>query len=206
MGGMAAQIPVRDDPEANAVAMARVREDKAREVRAGHDGTWVAHPGLIAVAREEFDAGMPGPNQIGNARDDVAVTADDLVTVPKGAITERGLRHNIDVGLRYLDAWLGGSGCVPIYNLMEDAATAEISRSQVWQWVCHRTQFEDGRTVTPKLVRTLMADVVSHLTEERMILDEDDQHVSRAAALLEEMMLGETLDEWLTTVAYEYLD
>ena len=156
MGGMAAQIPIRHDPDANEAAFEKVRQDKLREVRAGHDGTWVAHPGLIGVAREVFDEGMPAPNQIDNKREDVSVTAADLLAVPEGEITEDGLRVNIDVGIQYLESWLRGVGCVPIYNLMEDAATAEISRTQVWQWIRHGARLSDGRTVTAELVRELI--------------------------------------------------
>ena len=137
MGGMAAQIPIKNDPAANEKAIDKVRQDKLREVNAGHDGTWVAHPGLVPIAKEIFDADMKEANQIGRRREDVRVTAKDLLAVPEGEITEEGLRWNIDVGLQYLESWLRGSGCVPIYNLMEDAATAEICRAQVWQWVRH---------------------------------------------------------------------
>src|SRR5213080_3560106 len=147
MGGMAAQIPIKHDPVANEAALEKVRQDKLREVRAGHDGTWVAHPGLVPVAAQVFDASMPGPNQLHVARDDVRVTASDLLAVPEGEITEAGLRTNVDVGIQYLESWLRGSGCVPIYNLMEDAATAEISRSQVWQWMRHGARLADGRQV-----------------------------------------------------------
>ncbi|MBI4522123.1 MAG: malate synthase A, partial [Gemmatimonadetes bacterium] len=153
MGGMAAQIPIKNDDAANAAALEKVRQDKLREVQAGHDGTWVAHPGLVALAREVFDALMPGPHQIQHVPQGGTITAADLLTVPTGPITERGVRHNVDVGIQYLEAWLGGTGCVPIYNLMEDAATAEISRSQVWQWVKQGAQLEDGRTVTADFVR-----------------------------------------------------
>src|SRR3989442_9985650 len=135
MGGMAAQIPIKDDPRANDAALDKVRADKLREVREGHDGTWVAHPGLVDVARRVFDEGMPGPNQLGRLREDVTVTADMLLEPARGQRTESGLRHTIRVGIRYLEAWLGGQGAVPIYNLMEDAATAEISRAQIWQWL-----------------------------------------------------------------------
>ncbi len=144
MGGMAAQIPIRDDPQANAAAMARVRADKLREVRAGHDGTWIAHPGLAAIARQPFDELMPGPNQLGVLRADVNVTARDLLTVPDGAITEEGLRGCIRVGVQYLESWLRGNGCVPLYHLMEDAATAEICRAQLWQWLRHGARTSDG--------------------------------------------------------------
>jgi malate synthase len=133
MGGMAAQIPIKGDDAANEAALAKVRQDKLREVKAGHDGTWVAHPGLVPIAKAIFDEHMAAPNQIGRRRDEVRVTAADLLAAPEGTVTRNGLRHNVDVGVRYLEAWLRGSGCVPIYNLMEDAATAEISRTQVWQ-------------------------------------------------------------------------
>ena len=133
MGGMAAQIPIKNDPAANEAALEMVRQDKLREVKAGHDGTWVAHPGLVPIAKAIFDEYMPTPNQIFVKRDDVHITAKDLVEVPPGEISDAGLRLNINVGLQYLESWLRGNGCVPIYNLMEDAATAEISRAQVWQ-------------------------------------------------------------------------
>jgi malate synthase A len=139
MGGMAAQIPIKDDPAANEAALEKVRADKLREVKAGHDGTWVAHPGLVPIAKDIFDAHMPGPNQLGVKRDDVKISRDDLLRVPEGTQTDAGLRHNVRVGVQYLEAWLRGNGCVPLYNLMEDAATAEISRAQVWQWLHNKT-------------------------------------------------------------------
>ena len=135
MGGMAAQIPVKGDPKANEAAFAKVRADKEREATNGHDGTWVAHPDLVPVAKEVFDRLMPGPNQLKVKRDDVHVTQRDLLEVHKGTRTEAGLRENLRVGVQYIEAWLRGRGAVPIYNLMEDAATAEISRAQVWQWL-----------------------------------------------------------------------
>src|SRR5258706_12696070 len=138
MGGMAAQIPIKDDSAANEAALEKVRADKLREVKAGHDGTWVAHPGLVPIAKEIFDAHMPGHNQLDVKREDVTVTRDDLLSIPEGARTDSGLRHNIRVGIQYIEAWLRGNGCVPLYNLMEDAATAEISRAQVWQWLHHK--------------------------------------------------------------------
>src|SRR5207248_1255782 len=137
IGGMAAQIPIKNDPKANEEALARVRADKKREATDGHDGTWVAHPGLVAIAMEEFDAVMKGPNQIDRKREDVHVTAADLLKIPDGTITEAGLRTNISVSLQYLESWLRGSGCVPINNLMEDAANVEISRAQIWEWIRH---------------------------------------------------------------------
>ncbi len=192
MGGMAAQIPIKHDPAANEAALEKVRQDKLREVRAGHDGTWVAHPGLVPVAGQVFDAAMPGPNQLDVARDDVRVTAADLLTVPDGEITEAGLRTNVDVGIQYLESWLRGAGCVPIYNLMEDAATAEISRSQVWQWVRHGARLADGRVVTEGLVRQVMA--AAFPSE------------SLAVRLFNQLMTGSDFPEFLTLVAYEHLD
>src|SRR3989449_3106401 len=156
IGGMAAQIPIKNDPQANEEALARVRADKRREATDGHDGTWVAHPGLVAIAMEEFDAVMKGPNQIDRKRADVHVTAADLLKIPEGTITEAGLRNNISVSLQYLDSWLQGSGCVPIFNLMEDAATTEIARSQIWQWIHHpQGILVDGRKITVELYRQL---------------------------------------------------
>jgi malate synthase len=156
MGGMAAQIPIKSDPAANAAALARVFADKEREAGDGHDGTWVAHPGLVPIARAEFDAVMPGPNQIARKRQDVQVTAADLLQVPTGPKTEAGLRQNVGVGIGYVESWLRGIGCVPLFNLMEDAATAEISRAQVWQWVRHRQKLDDGRAITQDLVRQIV--------------------------------------------------
>ena len=152
IGGMAAQIPNRRDAAANEAALEKVRADKVREADDGHDGTWVAHPGLVALARDAFDARMPLANQISRRRDDVQVTAKDLLTVPQGEITEAGLAQNIDVGVQYMAAWLAGNGCVPLYNLMEDAATAEISRAQLWQWL-HQPNgvLSDGRKITAEL-------------------------------------------------------
>ena len=149
MGGMAAQIPVKGDKQANEAAFAKVRADKEREAGNGHDGTWVAHPDLVPVAMEVFDRLMPEPNQLSKKRDDVHVTQADLLEVHKGKRTEEGLRENIRVGVQYIEAWLRGRGAVPIYNLMEDAATAEISRAQVWQWLHLKAKLDDGREVTP---------------------------------------------------------
>ena len=197
MGGMAAQIPIKSDPEANEKALEKVRQDKLREVRAGHDGTWVAHPGLVPVAKEIFDLYMPQPNQIEKTRDDVRVSAKDLLAVPEGPITAEGLRWNIDVGLQYLESWLRGSGCVPIYNLMEDAATAEISRAQVWQWVHHGATLDDGRPVTKELVRSVITEQKTKLKGARM---------AEAARLYDEMMTSPTFAEFLTLVAYDYIE
>ena len=197
MGGMAAQIPIKNDPAANEKALDKVRQDKLREVQAGHDGTWVAHPGLVPVAKEIFDAHMKQANQIGCRREDVHVTAKDLLAVPKGEITEEGLRWNIDVGLQYLESWLRGSGCVPIYNLMEDAATAEICRAQVWQWVRHRATLSNGRPVTQEMVREAIAEQKNKLKGSRM---------AEAAEIYEHMMTSPDFAEFLTLVAYDYID
>ncbi|MBL8674228.1 MAG: malate synthase A, partial [Rhodospirillales bacterium] len=156
MGGMAAQIPIKNDPAANDAAMERVRADKKREAGDGHDGTWVAHPGLVEIAKAEFDAVMKEPNQIARKRQDVHVTPADLIQMPEGGTSEAGLRQNVAVGIGYVEAWLRGIGCVPLFNLMEDAATAEISRAQVWQWVRHGQKLDDGRAITTELVRAIV--------------------------------------------------
>jgi malate synthase len=163
IGGMSAFIPVKDDAEANRTALERVRADKLREVKDGHDGTWVAHPGLVPVALEVFDAHMPHPNQFHVRRDDLHVTAADLLREPEGTRTEAGLRHNVRVAIVYLESWLRGQGCVPIDNLMEDAATAEIARMQIWQWLHHRSRLEDGRVVGPELVQRVVDDEACRL-------------------------------------------
>src|SRR5207302_3031714 len=165
MGGMAAQIPIKDDARANEAALDKVRADKLREVREGHDGTWVAHPGLVPVARRVFDAHMSGPHQIGRRREDVRVTARDLLATPAGEITADGLYTNLSIALQYLAGWLGGMGCVPINNLMEDAATAEISRAQVWQWLHHGARLQDGRPITATKVQQIIRELVQALPE-----------------------------------------
>ncbi len=203
MGGMAAQIPIKNDPAANEAALEKVRQDKLREVKAGHDGTWVAHPGLVPVAKAVFDEHMPTPNQIG-VIPEVEITAADLLQVPEGPITEAGLRVNIDVGLQYLEAWLRGSGCVPIYNLMEDAATCEISRAQVWQWIRHGARLDDGRPVTRELVTELIGDewgkIKANLGDRY-----GESKFDLAVALYREMMTKDAFDEFLTLVAYEHV-
>jgi malate synthase len=197
MGGMAAQIPIKNDPEENARALDKVTQDKLREVRAGHDGTWVAHPGLVPVALEVFNKYMPGPNQLSVMREDVHVTAADLLKVPDGEITEQGLRWNVDVGLQYLASWLGALGCVPIYNLMEDAATAEICRAQLWQWVKHGARLNDGRTVTAAMVDAAIQDQVSKLRDERFV---------KAGEIFSRLTHSPEFPEFLTLAAYEYID
>ncbi|MBI4164676.1 MAG: malate synthase A [Acidobacteria bacterium] len=203
MGGMAAQIPIKHNPTANETALEKVRQDKLREVRAGHDGTWVAHPGLVPLAREVFDAHMKEPNQIWRKLDDIQISASDLITVPEGEITEDGLRWNIDVGLQYLAAWLGGNGCVPIYNLMEDAATSEICRAQVWQWVKHKAKLNDGRTVTAELVRHVAKE---ELQKAQRQAQPDSVTFETAYQILESMMTSVDFPEFLTLPAYAYID
>jgi malate synthase len=203
MGGMAAQIPIRNNPKANEEAMERVRQDKLREVRAGHDGTWVAHPGLVPIAKQIFDEHMPQTNQIAQPASSTSpITEANLLELPKGAITEGGLRRNIDVGLQYLESWLRGNGCVPIYDLMEDAATAEISRSQIWQWLRYNAKMDDGRAITPEMFDTILRDVVTRLKSAETT--PKDNKYDRAAELFTAMSKGD-FQEFLTSVAYEDL-
>jgi malate synthase len=205
MGGMAAQIPIKDDPEANEAALGRVRQDKLREVKAGHDGTWVAHPGLVGVAKAVFDEYMPGANQIDVKRNDVNVSAAALLKVTKGDITDKGLRLNIDVGIQYLESWLRGSGCVPIYNLMEDAATAEISRTQVWQWRRYAATLADGRTVTTEMVREAIASTLDSIRNKMGAARFESSRFPQAAQLFEQMIVSDHLSEFLTLEAYRFL-
>jgi len=193
MGGMAAQIPIRNDEKANNTALAKVKRDKIREVKAGHDGTWVAHPGLVSLARDAFDKHMKTPNQI-HKKKEVNVSSEDLLRPPKGEFTMAGFVKNIDVSLRYLDAWLTGNGCVPINNLMEDAATAEISRVQLWQWISHETKLTDGTPVTEELFKDKLQEVDSELDVK-----------SEAVDLLHNFCLQGELDNFLTIKAYELL-
>jgi malate synthase len=207
IGGMAAQIPIKNDPEANEQALEKVRADKVRESGDGHDGTWVAHPGLVGIAKQAFDERMPHANQIDKKREDVQVTAKDLLTVPEGAITEQGLRHNIDVGIQYMEAWLGGNGCVPIYNLMEDAATSEISRSQIWQWIHDGDAgLDDGRAITAQLCRELFDEEMKKI--EKMVGRDRFAagHFNQARELIEDIVTRDDFVEFLTLVGYEHLE
>jgi malate synthase len=203
MGGMAAQIPIKNDAAANEAAMDRVRADKKREAGDGHDGTWVAHPGLVAIAKAEFDAVMKGANQIARKRQDVHISAADLIVVPEGTKTEAGLRQNVAVGIGYVEAWLRGIGCVPLFNLMEDAATAEISRAQVWQWVRHGQTLQDGRPVTKELVREIVRQendkVKAAMGEEAYA----NGRYEDAAQLMIDLVEQPTFEEFLTLPAYE---
>jgi malate synthase len=201
MGGMSAFIPIKSDPVANETALAQVRADKEREATDGHDGTWVAHPGLVPVALEVFDRVMPQPNQIDKQLPEYHVTADDLLRVPEGTITEAGVRQNVAVGLGYVEAWLRGIGCVPLFNLMEDAATAEISRAQLWQWIHHHAVMEDGLPVTVQMVESEIAD---ELMRAKLKVDAERYTAYvRAAELMRELIRAPKFMEFLTVPAYE---
>jgi malate synthase len=203
MGGMAAFIPIKNDPVANEKAIAQVRADKEREAGDGHDGTWVAHPGLVPVAMEVFDRLMPGPNQIDNKLTDYHATAADLLKVPDGTITEAGLRQNIAVGLGYVEAWLRGTGCVPLFNLMEDAATAEISRAQLWQWIHQNAQLTDGQTIDVGLCERIIEEELGKAKQRsdpaRMATFE------KSAQLMRELIRAPRFVEFLTVPAYQQI-
>jgi len=210
MGGMSPFIPIKSDPEANEKAMAQVRADKEREANDGHDGTWVAHPGLVPIAMEVFDKYMSNPNQKDKLRADVNITAADLTKVPDmptdGKITETGLRNNINVAIQYMEAWLGGNGCVPINNLMEDAATAEISRAQIWQWIRYpKGVLEDGRKVTIEMVKQLIGEEQANIRSKVGEQHHESGHYALAAELLEKISTEDSFEEFLTLVAYEHL-
>ncbi|HVS31654.1 MAG TPA: malate synthase A, partial [Thermoanaerobaculia bacterium] len=197
MGGMAAQIPIKNDEAANDAATEKVRADKLREVRAGHDGTWVAHPGLVGVARAVFDEHMPAANQIDSPPPSGSGQTPQLLEIPKGPITEKGLRQNFNVGVLYLEAWLSGSGAVPLYNLMEDAATAEISRTQIWQWIHHGAKLDDGRLIDEKLYRQIRDDELARIGPR--------QNIQAAVRIFDELILSDTLADFLTIPAYDEL-
>ncbi|MDQ0507189.1 malate synthase A [Xanthobacter agilis] len=205
MGGMAAQIPVKGDPQANAAAFAKVQADKEREAGLGCDGTWVAHPDLVPVARAVFDRLMPNANQRDAARAPANVTRDDLLEMHQGARTEAGLRENIRVGVQYIEAWLRGRGAVPLYNLMEDAATAEISRAQVWQWIHLKAALDDGRTVTGELFQALLDDEMAQLRAVLGAAVYDAGRFPEAIALFADMSLADTFEEFLTLPAYRLI-
>jgi malate synthase len=206
MGGMAAQIPIKDDPARNQAALDKVRADKRREAGDGHDGTWVAHPGLVPIAREEFDRVLSGPNQLHVLREDVHVRAEDLLSVPEGQISEAGLRANLEIGMTYLEAWLSGVGCVPIHHLMEDAATAEISRAQVWAWLRHGARLSDGRRLTGELFGQVLGEELGKI---RARLGEQKFSQSRfalAAQIFDELIRAPRCPDFLTLAAYGHLD
>jgi malate synthase len=209
MGGMAAQIPIKDDAAANDAAMAKVRADKEREAGDGHDGTWVAHPGLVPIAKEIFDRLMPEANQIARKRQDVHITAADLVQVPTGTISEGGLRQNINVGIGYIEAWLRGVGCVPLYNLMEDAATAEISRAQVWQWIRHKAKFSangrDGQLIDMKLCRKILGEEMDKTKEMVGAAKFNKGRYKEAAKLFRDLIEAKSFPEFITLPAYDWI-
>jgi malate synthase len=206
MGGMAPQIPIKNDPRANEEALAKVRADKEREATDGHDGTWVAHPGLVPVAMEVFDRLMPAPNQL-DKLPEVHVTAKDLLQIPQGTITEAGLRNNVSVSIQYLAAWLGGLGCVPINNLMEDAATAEIARAQIWQWIKHPAGvLEDGRKVTAELFRAITREELGKLRNAVGTEAFQKGNFERAAALIDEITTAPQFETFITLPASRVID
>ena len=205
IGGMAAQIPIKNNETANKAALEKVRKDKEREVKNGHDGTWVAHPALVEVAMNEFDKHMKTPNQLHVTRDDITITEEDLVEIPKGTVTEAGIRKNINVGILYIEAWLRGYGAVALYNLMEDAATAEISRTQVWQWLKNEVTLEDGRVFNNQLFTDIFDDEV-----EKLITEIGDDAIKNtkfelAISLFKSLVTATEFEEFLTLPAYKYL-
>ncbi len=203
MGGMSAFIPIKSDPVANEKALAQVRADKEREATDGHDGTWVAHPALVPIAMEVFDRIMPQPNQIDKQLTDFEATADDLLRVPTGSITETGVEQNVAIGLGYLEAWLRGIGCVPLFNLMEDAATAEISRAQLWQWVHHGASTETGLSIDTKMIDKVIASELQKVQATNTA--ERQASYEKAAELLRDLVANETFTEFLTVPAYAQL-
>ena len=205
IGGMAAQIPIKNDPQANQAALEKVRQDKEREALNGHDGTWVAHPALVDVAKHEFDQYMPTANQVFKKRDDVQVTEADLVELPEGSITEKGLRKNINVGILYIQAWLSGNGAAALYHLMEDAATAEISRTQVWQWLHNQVQLEDGRKLDSYLFEEIFKDEVDHVFAIAKEQQKDLSNLELATSIFKRLVSQDEFEEFLTTVAYDHI-
>ncbi|WP_431132854.1 malate synthase A [Psychroserpens mesophilus] len=205
IGGMAAQIPIKNNEKANAAALEKVRQDKEREVKNGHDGTWVAHPALVQVAMTEFNKYMPTPNQLHITRDDIEITEADLVELPKGTITEAGIRKNINVGILYTEAWLRGHGAVALYNLMEDAATAEISRTQVWQWLKNEVKLEDGRPFNLELYTKLFDDEVEKIITEYGESNIKNTKFKLAFELFNKLVVSEKFEEFLTVPAYQYI-
>jgi malate synthase len=205
MGGMAAQIPIKNDEAANQAALAKVRADKEREAGDGHDGTWVAHPALVPIALDIFDKHLRGKNQLEKRRHDVQVTAAQLLAVPEGGISQKGLENNVEVFILYMAAWLAGNGCVPIHNLMEDAATAEISRTQLWQWA-HRkdTRLDDGSALDKERIDAVLDEQSARLTQAAALAQQ--AHVRRAAELVRQLTYAERLEPFLTTVAYNDLE
>ncbi|HWF75764.1 MAG TPA: malate synthase A [Caulobacteraceae bacterium] len=205
MGGMAAQIPVKGDAAANEAAFAKVRADKEREANNGHDGTWVAHPDLVPVAMEVFDRVMPAANQLGKLREDVSISREEMLKVHPGERTEAGLRENIRVGVQYIEAWLRGRGAVPLYNLMEDAATAEICRTQIWQWVNQQAKLNDGRVVSPELFKSVLGEEMAGLKQTLGAAYENGRF-AEAIKIFSDISLSPECEEFLTLPAYEVLE
>jgi malate synthase len=207
MGGMAPQIPIKNDQKANDEALGKVRADKEREAGDGHDGTWVAHPGLVPIAMEVFNRLMPTPNQLHKTLADVEITGRDLLQIPQGTITEAGLRNNVSVSIQYIAAWLGGLGCVPINNLMEDAATAEISRAQIWQWIKHPAgKLDDGRKVTVELFRKIMREELDKLAAAVGAKAYAAGNYERAATLIDSITTAPDFGTFITLPAYQEIN
>ena len=205
MGGMAAQIPVKNNEEENEIAYAKVRADKEREVKNGHDGTWVAHPGLVPVAMQIFNEFMPTPNQIDKKFEEYQISEADLLEIPKGTITEKGVRKNINVGILYIESWLMGTGAAALYNLMEDAATAEISRTQVWQWLKNQAKLDDVRALTKDLVLEWQKEELENIKEYVGTERYENGRFELATELFEELVFDENFQEFLTLKAYNYI-
>ena len=205
MGGMAAQIPIKNDDKANQRAMKMVQLDKEREASAGHDGTWIAHPGLSDIALSAFNKEMPNDNQIQRKMEAPNITAEDLLKVPNGNITINGLRQNIKVGLQYIEAWLCGNGCVPLYNLMEDAATAEISRAQLWQWIRHDCKLSSGETINSNYCIKILDEELVAIKEEVGDKRFSSGKFALASKLFKSMITSEKFDEFLTLPAYQHI-
>jgi malate synthase len=205
IGGMAAQIPVKNDDEANKIAFEKVKKDKLREVKNGHDGTWVAHPGLISVTLDIFDKYMPEKNQINNKRKDLYITEKQLVEIPEGSVTEVGIRKNINVGILYIESWLMGVGAAALYNLMEDAATAEISRTQIWQWLQNKVALNDGRKFTVEMYIRLLEEEKQNI--KNLLGDKrfENGRFDLAVEIFDKLVLSEEFEEFLTLPAYKYL-
>ncbi len=205
IGGMAAQIPIKNDEEGNAAAFAKVKADKEREAKNGHDGTWVAHPGLVQLAMQVFDTHMPTPNQMDVKRNDLVIAEEDLLAIPEGTITQKGIQENINVGIHYIANWLSGNGAVALYNLMEDAATAEISRTQLWQWLKNEVTLEDGRTLNQTLFNDLFENELKIIKEQVGVQLFQTENYQNAISIFKELVISEEFEEFLTTTSYQYL-
>lgn len=205
IGGMAAQIPIKNDEEANELAFKKVYADKIREVKNGHDGTWVAHPGLVKLATDVFDTHMPGAHQIDKRRDEIVITEADLVKIPEGSITEEGIRKNINVGILYIENWLRGNGAVALYHLMEDAATAEISRTQVWQWLHTQASLDNGKKLDETYYDKIFEDEIKKLKQQVGEANFDQGKYKTAIALFGKLVKADDFEEFLTIPAYKYL-